>query len=323
MKKNIAIIMGGYSKEIEISIQSGNVVAENLDDNKYNIFKVHILNSKWIANINDLEIPINKNDFSLIVDGKKIIFDCVFNAIHGNPGENGAFIAYLDVLGIKHTSAPFYQMALTFNKFDTNCVLRQYGIYTAKSIHLNKNDKIDINYIANEIKLPCFVKANNAGSSFGVTKVYNQENLEKAIHFSFAEDDEVLIESFLDGTEVSITVYNFNNKIEVLPMTEIVSDNDFFDYEAKYFGKSKEITPARITKKEEVLLHNTAVKIYKKLNMKGFTRSDFILVDGKPFFIELNSVPGLSTASILPQQVIASGNTLKEFFGSAIESALR
>lgn len=322
MKKNIAVVMGGYSKEVDISLNSGNVVANNLDSNRYNIYKIHILNDKWVAVFKNSEIPVDKNDFSIFIDGKKIVFDCVFNAIHGNPGENGSLLAYFDLLDIKHTSAPFYQMALTFNKHDTISVLREYGIKAAKSIYLTKGDAIDIDFIVQELSLPCFVKANNAGSSFGVSKVYNKESLSKAIDFSFAEDDEVLIESFLDGTEVSVGVYNFDGNINVLPMTEIVSDNDFFDYEAKYLGKSQEITPARITEEEHKKLYKVAKKAYKSLNMNGMTRADYIFVDGEPHFIEINTVPGLAIESILPQQIRAAGLTLSDFFGMAIESSI-
>ena len=322
MKKNIAIIMGGYSKEIDISLQSGNVVADNLNKDKYAIYKIHILKNKWVCVCDTIEIPVDKSNFSILVDGKKLHFDCVFNAIHGDPGENGGFIAYLELLNIKHTSAPFYQLALTFNKHDTISVLKQYGIKTAKSVHLNKGEAIDVDFIVNELNLPCFVKANNAGSSFGVSKVYSKENLEKAIHFSLKEDDSVLIESFLDGTEVSVGVAKLNDEIKVMEMTEIVTDNDFFDYEAKYLGKSQEITPARITANERTKLHETAIKIYKKLNMSGMSRSDFIIIDGEPHFIEINTVPGLATESILPQQIRAAGYTLSEFFGILIENAI-
>ena len=322
MKKNIAIIMGGYSKEVEISLNSGNVVANSLDKNKFKIYKVHILLEKWVVVQNDNEYLIDKSDFTVTINNKKIFFDVVFNAIHGNPGENGRFLAYLELLNIKHTSAPFYQMALTFNKHDTISVLRQFGIKAAKSVYLNKTDVININEIVDEVKLPCFVKANNAGSSFGVSKVYDKENLKKAIDFSFAEDDEVLIESFLEGTEVSVGVYKFNDEVKVLEMTEIVSENDFFDFEAKYLGKSQEITPARISKKARKRLNEVAIKIHKKLNMKGMTRSDFIFVGDEPYFIEMNTVTGLATESILPQQIRAAGFTLGEFFGMAIDSCL-
>ncbi len=321
MTKNIAVVMGGYSKEIDISFNSGNIVAQSLKNPKHTIYPIHILINKWVAIIDEKEYPIDKSDFSLSINNKKIVFDVVFNVIHGNPGENGPFVAYLDLLNIKHTSAPFYQMALTFNKHDTISVLRQFGIKAAKSIHLNKTDNIDIDFIANEIKFPCFVKANNAGSSFGVSKVYTKDNLKKAIDFSFAEDNEVLIESFLDGTEVSVGVYQFNDEVKVLGMTEIVSENDFFDFEAKYLGKSQEITPARISKTEQTKIHAAAIKIYKKLNMKGMTRSDFIFVNGEPHFIEINTVPGLATESILPQQIRHAGFTLGDFFEMIIESS--
>ncbi len=314
MIKNIAVIMGGYSKEFKISLNSGSTVAQHLDSSKYAVYSIHILPDKWVAVIDKKEYFIDKSDFSVTINNKKINFDLVFNAIHGNPGENGVFLAYLELLGIKHTSAPFYQMALTFNKHDTISVLKQYGIRAAKSVHLNKTDVIDVDKIIDYIKLPCFVKANNAGSSFGVSKVYNKENLKKAIDFSFEEDNEVLIESFLNGTEVSVGVYQFKGEVKVLGMTEIVSENDFFDFEAKYLGKSQEITPARITKEEEQKLHDVAIKIYKKLNMKGMTRSDFIFVDGEPHFIEMNTVPGLASESILPQQIRAAGFSLGEFF---------
>lgn len=320
MKKNIAVVMGGYSSEVGISMQSGQVVVDNLDTNKYNIYSVHILEDKWVAVCDDVEIAINKSDFSLTINNKKVVFDCVFNAIHGDPGENGILVAYFELLGIKHTTAPFYQMALTFNKRDTLSVLKEYDIKCAKSIYINKGDKIDFDNIVTTLKLPCFVKPNNAGSSYGISKVHKKENLQKAIDYAFTEGNEILIESFLDGKEVSVGVIKFKDSIKVLGMTEIVSENDFFDYEAKYEGKSQEITPARITKQEEEKLHKTALKIYKLLNMRGMTRSDFILVNGEPYFIEINTVPGISPESIIPKQAEAAGYTLQEFFGFVIES---
>ena len=322
-KKNIAVIMGGYSSEKEISIKSGNVVVKHLDKNKYNVFPIYILQDSWFYKIENKEYPIDKSDFSITIDQQKITFDCIFNVIHGNPGENGRILAYFDLLNLCYTSAPFYQMALTFNKRDTLSVLKEYGIPTAKSVYLNKGDNIDLDHIVEKLSLPCFVKANCAGSSYGVSKVHKKENLLKAIDYSFTESDEILIESFLDGKEVSVGVHDYNEKIEVLPMTEIVSENDFFDYEAKYLGKSQEITPARISEEEKTTLSKMAAKIYKVLGMQGMTRSDFILVNGIPHFIEMNTVPGLSEASIIPQQALQAGYSLQEFFGLAIESALK
>ena len=322
MKKNIAVIMGGYSSEKGISMLSGQVVVDNLDAKKYVIYPVHILIEKWIVSVNGKEYTIDKHDFSFTKENKKITFDCVFNAIHGSPVENGKLIAYFELLGIKHTSAPFYQMALTFSKRDTLSVLKEYGVKCAKSIYINKGDEIDVDAIANTLKLPCFVKPNQAGSSFGISKVHKKENLLKAIDYAFTEGNEILIESYLDGKEVTVGVTDFNGNPTILATTEIVSENDFFDYEAKYQGKSQEITPARITKDEENKLKKVSLKIYKVLGMKGITRADYILINSEPYLIEINTVPGLTTKSIIPQQAIEAGFTLTEFFGMAIESAL-
>lgn len=321
MKKNIAVVMGGYSSEYKISLESGSVVCEHLDSNLYNIFAVHIFKDKWVLVDGDSEYPINKHDFSALVDGKKITFDCVFNAIHGSPGEDGQLLSYFELLGIKHTSAPSYQMAITFNKRDCLSIVKPYGIKTAKSYCLNLGDTIDVDTIIKKVGLPCFVKANKAGSSFGISKVYKKELLKEAIESSFKEDDEIIIESFLDGTEVSVGVINYQNKITVLPITEIVSENDFFDYEAKYQGKSQEITPARLTKKEEKRVREVAKRVYEVLRMSGFSRSEYILINGEPHMIEMNTVPGMTNESILPQQAKEAGISLKELFGNAIEMA--
>jgi D-alanine-D-alanine ligase len=322
MQKNIAIIMGGYSSEVEISLKSGEVVYESLDAQKYKPFKVHILKEGWKLVENGQEYAINKNDFSADVNGEKITFDCVFNAIHGTPGENGVILAYFDLLGIKHTSAPFYQMALTFNKRDTLSVVKQYGINTAVSCYLNQGDEIDTQHIVATVGLPCFVKPNNAGSSFGISKVYKEEDMMAAIEKAFKEDSEILIESFLDGTEVSVGVIQYEGEVKVLPMTEIVSENDFFDYEAKYEGASQEITPARIPEETRKRVAEVAAKVYKVLNMSGFSRSEYIIVDGEPYFLEMNTVPGMTRESILPQQAKEAGISLTDLFGNAIEMAL-
>ena len=323
MQKNIAIVMGGYSSEAEISLKSGEVVYNSLDTSKYALFKVYILKEKWVVLKNDLEYQINKNDFSFLLDNQHIHFDCVFNAIHGDPGENGTLIAYFDMLGIKHTSAPFYQMALTFNKRDTLSVLKDYGIPTAISFYMHQRDNIVTDTIIKKVGLPCFVKPNRAGSSFGVSKVYKEENLKNAIEKAYEEDEEIIIESFLDGKEVSVGVIEYHNELIVLPITEIVSENDFFDYEAKYMGKSKEITPARISQAEKELVEKQAKKIYQILNMKGFSRSEFIIVDGVPYFLEINTVPGMTEESLLPQQAKVASISLSELFDNAIQLALK
>jgi len=323
MKKNIAVIMGGYSSEFEISLLSGNVVYQHLNKEIYDVFKVHILKNKWVyVDENEQEYPINKDDFSTTVNGKKINFDCVFNAIHGHPGEDGTILAYFELLGLKHTSAPFYQMAVTFNKRDTLSFLKPYGIKTAISHYMNKGDQIDDKTILNKVGLPCFVKPNKAGSSFGISKVHVSEELHPAIEKAYKEDSEILIEEFLEGIEVSVGVIQYQNKVTVLPITEIVSENEFFDFEAKYLGKSQEITPARISTKQEKNVKIAAEKIYKVLNLSGFSRADFIIVKDQPYFIEMNMVPGITTESILPKQAKAAGISLQDLFGSAVEAAL-
>ena len=315
--------MGGFSSEVNISLKSGSVVYTHLDREKYIPFRVHILKEKWVALDNkDNEYTINKNDFSFLLDGNTVVFDCVFNAIHGNPGENGELLAYFNLIGIKHTSAPFYQMALTFNKRDTLSVVKEYGVKTAISVYLNKGDFIDTDKIIAKVGLPCFIKPNNAGSSYGISKAYTKEEILIGIEVAYKEDAAILIESFLDGTEVSVGVIQYKGETKVLPITEIVSENDFFDYEAKYEGKSHEITPARISSEEKIKVEAVAEKVYKILNMSGFSRSEYILVNGEPHFLEINTVPGLTEASILPQQAQAAGISLAQLFESAIESAL-
>lgn len=324
MIKNIAIIMGGYSSEVEISLKSGEVVFNHLNRDLYKPYKVHILKNKWVVlDQNNKEFEINRHDFSADLNGEKLTFDCVFNAIHGNPGENGALIAYLELIGLKHTSAPFYQMALTFNKRDTLSAVKAYGIKTATSVYLDKGDPIKTEEIIKKVYLPCFVKPNNAGSSFGISKVSKEDELIPAIHKAFEEDNQILIESFLDGTEISVGVIEYKNKVKVLPITEIVSENDFFDYEAKYLGKSEEITPARISKLQLKNAEIVAKKVYKILNMRGFSRSEYIFRGNEPYFLELNTVPGLTTESILPQQAIKAGISLEDLFGNAIEQSLK
>ena len=324
MKKNIAIIMGGYSSEYKISLKSGNVVYNTLDKNKYNAYRVYIFKNKWVF-VNDLdeEFPIDKNDFSVLVNETKINFDCVFNAIHGSPGEDGYMQAYFNLLNMPQTSCSMYQAALTFNKRDLLATLKPYGIKTAESYPLNLGDTIDEDAIIAKVGLPCFVKANKAGSSFGISKVYKKEDLKTAIEKSFKEDNEIIIEQFLDGVEVSVGVITYNNETLVLPITEIVSENDFFDYEAKYEGKSQEITPARISESYANKVRIEAKKIYEILKMKGFSRSEFISKNDEPYLLEVNTVPGLTKESILPQQAAEAGISLVDLFGNAIEEALK
>lgn len=322
--KNIAIIMGGYSSEYQISLKSGNVVYQNLDKSKFIGYRIHIFKEKWVfVDDSDNEFAIDKNDFSVAVDGKKITFDCVFNAIHGTPGEDGLMQAYFELLGIKQTSCDYYQAALTFNKRDLLSVLKPYGIKTATSFYLNQGDEINVDSIIERVGLPCFVKPNKSGSSFGISKVHKKEDFLTAVENAYKEDNEIIIESFLDGTEVSVGVINYKEEIIVLPITEIVSENDFFDYEAKYLGKSQEITPARLTPEIEQRVREVAKKAYEVLKMSGFSRSEYILVNGEPHMLEMNTIPGLTTESLIPQQAREAGISLQDLFTNAIELTLR
>ncbi len=315
--------MGGYSSEYKISLTSGNVVFNNLDSTKYKGYCIHVFREKWVyVDENKNEFTIDKNDFSVTVEGQKIVFDAVFNAIHGTPGEDGLMQAYFELLEIPQTSCDYYQAALTFNKRDLLSVLKPYGIKSATSYYLNLGDEINQDEIIKTVGLPCFVKPNKSGSSFGISKVKTQDELLYAIANAYKEDDEIIIESFLDGTEVSVGVINYKGEITVLPITEIVSENDFFDYEAKYLGKSQEITPARITEEIAEKVRNAAKKAYTILKMKGFSRSEFILVNGEPFMLEMNTIPGLTTESLIPQQAREAGISLQDLFTNAIELAL-
>ncbi|MBD0779807.1 D-alanine--D-alanine ligase [Maribacter sp. ANRC-HE7] len=319
MKKKIAIVMGGYSSEYKISLKSGNVVHSYLDKSQFDSYRIHIFKDKWVYVDEDkTEFEVNKHDFSITPKGKKITFDCVFNAIHGTPGEDGLLQAYFELLKIPQTSCNYYQAALTFSKRDLLSVLKPYGIKSAPSYYLNMGDEIDVNAIVAKVGLPCFVKANKAGSSFGISKVYKKEALQTAIDLAYQEDNEIIIEAFLEGTEVSVGVIKYKGETKVLPITEIVTDNDFFDYEAKYEGKSQEITPARISSEQAKKVSEIAKYAYEVLKMNGYSRSEFIFVNDEPYMLEMNTTPGLTTESILPQQAKIAGISLTELFGNAI-----
>tara|TARA_R100000935_G_scaffold14034_1_gene28238 strand:- start:5745 stop:6728 length:984 start_codon:yes stop_codon:yes gene_type:complete len=321
-KKNIAVVMGGYSSEFEISLNSGAVVCEALNTSVYNVFAIQILKEGWyyVAE-NGAKHPIDKGDFSFMAEGKKVVPDVIFNTVHGTPGEDGILQAYWKLLGIPQTSSNSYQSALTFNKRDCLSVLKGFGIKCANSYYVNKDVAYKVDEIIKKVGLPCFVKPNRAGSSYGISKVHKLEDFEKALEVAFTEDDEVLVETALVGTEVSVGVYKLKNELYVFMPTEIVSENEFFDYEAKYLGKSQEITPARIPEEETKRVQDEAKKIYSILGMSGITRSEFIIQNGEPYLIETNATPGLSKESIIPKQVRQAGMSLTDFFGNLIEEA--
>ena len=323
MKKNIAVIMGGYSSEYDISIKSGNVVFQHLNKDRFNVYRVVISRHRWyMLDELDNDHDINRHDFSVDTNGDTLYFDCVFNAVHGSPGEDGLMQSYFELIGMPQTSCNYYQAALTFNKKDLLSVLKAYGIKSASSYYLDKGDPVKPDEIISAVGLPCFVKPNKAGSSFGMSKVYKKEELAAAFEKAFTEDNEIIIESFLDGTEVSVGVIRYQGETRVLPITEIVPENDFFDYEAKYEGKSQEITPARISATQEDRVREVARKVYELLKMRGYTRSEFIFVNDEPLILEMNTTPGLTEESILPQQAIEAGISLAELFESAIDDAL-
>lgn len=319
---NVAVVAGGYSDEYVVSLKSCELVFESLNPEKYNRTRVRILKESWYAETEDGKFPIDKSDFSYTRNGEKHKFDCVVNIIHGTPGEDGYMQAYWELIGLPFTGCNFYQSALTFNKKDCIAVLEKYGIPHARSVYIRAGDNFDFEEITKEIGLPCFVKPNQSGSSLGISKVKSVEEFEPALQKAFKEDKEVLIESFLDGMEVSVGVVRYQGKATVVGITEIVSHNDFFDYEAKYEGASEEITPARINEETTAKVEEVATKAYESLQMTGISRSEFIIVNGIPHFLEMNTLPGFSPASIFPQQAAHAGMALGDLFDSEIELAL-
>ena len=324
-KKNVAVVMGGYSDEYRVSLKSGQLIYDSLDRDLYNVYKVIILKDEWyFVDDRDQNLPINKADFSVTLESDyKVKFDVCFNIIHGKPGENGELQAYWDTIGQKYTGCGFYQSALTFNKKDTLAVLSKYGIPSAKSVYLRKGDAYNAEKIIADLGLPLFVKPNQSGSSLGISKVKDKEEFPKAVDFAFAEDDEILIESFLNGMEVSVGVVDFNGETIVLGITEIVPHKEFFDYEAKYEGASEEITPARIDEETRKKVEEIAKKAYNSLGMSGFSRSEFIIMNGIPYMLEMNTNPGFSPASILPQQAKIYGISIKDLCGNEVQKALQ
>ena len=323
-KKSVAVVMGGYSDEYVVSLKSGQLIYDSLDRNLYDVYKVVVLKDEWyFLGENDKKYEINRGDFSVTLDnGDTLKFDVCFNIIHGTPGENGILQAYWDAIGQQYTGCDFYQSALTFNKKDTLAVLSKYGIPSAKSIYLRQGENIDVDTIVEELGLPVFVKPNQSGSSLGISKVKEKSELIAATEVAFKEDNEILIESFLNGMEVSVGVIDFKGETIVLGITEIVPTNEFFDYEAKYEGASEEITPARIDEETTKRVEEIAKRAYNSLGMSGFSRSEYILMDGIPYMLEMNTNPGFSPASILPQQAKHYGISIMDLCGNEVEKAL-
>lgn len=313
--------MGGYSSEYNISIKSGEVVYKTLSiEQDLNLYKIIIKKDEWYHEDKDLKkYEIKKDTFQIIKNDKLITIDLVFNTIHGIPGENGEIQSYLEKIGIKQTSSNSFESKITFDKNICKQEVKKIGYSTPKSIMINKNDQYDTKEMLSKLKLPLFIKPNAGGSSFGISRVDDEKNIINAINFCFKEDKNALIEEEINGREISVGILKYKNDIISLPPTEIISHNSFFDYDAKYNGESDEITPANITKEEEEEVRKISLNIYKKLNLKGFSRCDFILRDKIFYFLEINTNPGLTEESILPQQAKAANISLLDLFRSVID----
>jgi D-alanine-D-alanine ligase len=322
--KNIALLAGGYSGEYDVSIKSAKYIAEQLTKSgKYNIYTVLISREKWVhVTETGAEASIDKNDFSLSLGGYKIKFDFAFITVHGTPGEDGKLQGYFDMLGVPYNTCDATTSAITMNKAYTKAIVHGVdGLHAAKSIQLFHHNDVDIASVVSRLKFPLFIKPNSGGSSVGMSKVYNIAGLDDALIRAFHEDKQVLVEEFIKGREFSIGIVHLNSQLIVLPATEIISSKDFFDYEAKYTtGVSKEITPADLTPEQNKTIARIVKEVYLRLNCHGMTRLDFILEEGTQnfYFIEINTTPGQTENSLIPQQVRAAGMDIVEFYDSLI-----
>lgn len=322
----IAFVTGGYSSEAVISYKSAITIEKHIDPSKYNVYRIDITPDKWFHATKDgREVIVDKDDFSITIDDKKICFDLVFIGIHGTPGEDGKLQGYFDLLKIPYTSCDASASAITFNKKYTVAIAGAAGFHVAKSIHLFKESFRERKSQLLALNFPVFVKPNNGGSSIGMSKLASPDGLDEALEKAFKEDEQVLVEEFIAGREFTIGVYKSNGNIITLPFTEVMSQNDFFDFEAKYQGKSTEVTPAVCTEELAQQVRSAAAGIYAIFNCRGVVRMDFIYNEKQqvPYLLEINTVPGQSDASIVPQQVAAAGMTLTAFYAMLIDDALK
>ena len=321
--KNIGVVFGGYSSEYEVSVNSGKFIYDNLKDNpKWNVYKICISLDSNVVKFDNKVFDLDFENFSFKIDNKIIKLDAVFNIVHGNPGENGLLAKVLEKNNIPQTGCNSYVSKLTFNKKQYIDFVNDINIPSSKQILITKNDTIDSKKISKEIRIPCIVKPNNGGSSIGVSKVNNLDDLKEKINIAFKEGDEVLIESFLSGQEVSVGVIERDNKRIILPITEIISDNELFDFNAKYLGESKEITPGNISIESKKLIHKYINNIYDNLELNGITRSEFIIINENPHILETNTIPGFTEQSIIPQQIESYGLSVKDVIINQIKSIL-
>ncbi|RLD68438.1 MAG: D-alanine--D-alanine ligase [Bacteroidetes bacterium] len=324
MKQNIAVIAGGNSSEYYISLQSAETIANGIDKEKFNVYTVLIKGNEWELT-SDLYcgIPIDKNDFSFNDNGQKVKFDCAYISIHGTPGEDGKLQSYFEMIGVQYVSCDVLCSSLTFNKYFCNTYLKQMGVFVADSVLLKKRTVIDTNLIIKKVGLPCFVKPNEGGSSFGISKVKSETELIPAINKAFEESDQIIIEQFIEGREITAGLVKVNEKEYLFPLTEIKTSNEFFDYKAKYDDKeTQEITPAPIDDKLTTDCLKLSSEIYDHLNCRGIVRIDYIINNGKFFFLELNTIPGMTPVSLVPKQIKENGLSFSNLLTELIEEAI-
>jgi D-alanine-D-alanine ligase len=324
-KPRIALVTGGYSSESVISYKSAVTILNNLDSTRYDVYLIHITPEGWYHPTADGgRVMVDREDFSLPMPSEKVRFDAVFIGIHGTPGEDGRLQGYFDLLNLPYTSCDAATSAITFNKRYTVAVAAFSGIPVARSVHIFKHSPMSAEAILSGLRLPVFVKPNNGGSSIGMSRVNVATDLEAALEKAFREDDQVLVEEFIAGREFTIGVFRSGGEVITLPFTEVITHNEFFDYQAKYEGKSHEVTPAECSAEVAEQVRSTAKKVYQVFNCRGIVRMDFIYHETalKPYLLEINTVPGQSEHSIVPQQVRANGWDLREFYTMLVEDAL-
>lgn len=322
LKRNIAIVCGGDSSEHDVSLRSAQGLYSFFDKVRYNVYLVDVRDQDWYVNLDNNErVRIDKNDFSFMLNGKAVVFDYAYITIHGTPGENGIMQGYFDLLHVPYSTSGVLVEAMTFDKYVLNNYLRGFGVNVADSILLRRDDEVDEEAIEARIGMPCFVKPAADGSSFGVSKVKNADQLAPALRVAFMESNEVMVEQYMQGTEISIGVYKTRNKAVVLPATEVVTKNEFFDYDAKYNGQVQEITPARLDPETTRKIQQETSRIYDILGAKGIIRADYIIpAEGDPFLLEINTTPGMTATSFIPQQVRAAGMDITKVMTDIIEN---
>jgi len=325
MKKNIAVVYGGDSSEFVVSVKSSKNVFESIDPSIYNVWKVQMQGLNWEVLEGDQVIAtIDKDDFSFVKNNEKIQFDFAYITIHGTPGEDGKLQGYFDMVKIPYSTCGVYSSALTFNKYFCSNYLRNFGVTMAKSVRLFKGDAIDTDKLIEELGLPVFVKPNAGGSSFGVTKVKEKAQLLAALELATKESVDILIEEFIDGPEFTCGLVKIAGEKIVFPVTEVIPKNEFFDYEAKYTkGKTDEITPARISPELTSKIQQLSSRIYDLCDCSGIVRVDYILKDGEFYFLEVNTTPGITSTSFIPQQIAAMNRKLGDVLGLIIEDKLK